>query len=117
MGVTKRVRRLPSRYGGRPGAGHDSKDARPPLPPLCERSLICSMRLFAPRLQSAPGLIRALLIPPSWSGPAFLLPLLTRPTQKGFSTNFALTGFSEIREKLRIIGHLRDALYVLGLVD
>src|SRR5829696_7017659 len=79
MGVTKRVRRLPSRYGGRPGAGHDSKDARPPLPPLCERSLICSMRLFAPRLQSAPGLIRALLISPLLERPGFSL-APTHPT-------------------------------------
>ena len=31
----------PSRCSGRPGAGHDSKDARPLL---CEKSLICSMR-------------------------------------------------------------------------
>src|SRR5215218_11307877 len=76
---------------------------RGPLPPLCEKSLICSMRLFAPRLQSTPELSRTLLIPPSWSSPAFLLPLFTQPTQKRFSTNFALTEFSEVRHFLGVL--------------
>jgi hypothetical protein len=76
----------PSRCSGRPAAGHDSKDARPPL---CEKSLICSM-CSAPAGITIDSRVKpdASYFPPSWSSPAFLLALFTQPTQKRVSTNF-----------------------------
>jgi len=63
----------PSRYSGRPEAGHDSRDARP----LCPLSVkdhpfgVCACSLPGyNRLQSQAG---RSLSSPSWSGPAFLL--------------------------------------------
>src|SRR5215212_11678696 len=80
----------PSRYSGRPEAGHDSKDARPPLPPLCETSLICGMRLFAARLQSTPESSRTLLIlPPPGAARLFSCPLAVLALSDRLDANFS----------------------------
>jgi hypothetical protein len=73
----------PSRCSGRPGAGHDSKDARSPL---CERSLFAVCAHCLPDITIGSRVKPDAPYPPSWSSPALLLPLFTQLTQKGFST-------------------------------
>jgi hypothetical protein len=92
----------PSRYSGRPEAGHDSRDAR------LHRSEKCTFTVcerFLAGITIGSGKRRALLIPPSWSSPAFLLPApavlaLSDRLDAGLhaGVNFAQTAFSELSE-------------------
>jgi hypothetical protein len=68
--------RLPSRCAGCPGAGHDSKDTRPPL---CEDHSFAECVGSLPILQSAPESSRTLLIHPLLEQPGFSLSS-THPT-------------------------------------